>query len=117
MTPLIFVAELLATLVIHKAVSLVVPKRSRLGSELAFVGDHYVRTLCALFLFSYSSVTLTVIAFLNCVPVGDARVVYSSPAIHCNEPGWNAYLVPAILFLVFEVILGPLALMAFLFKK
>jgi hypothetical protein len=91
---------------------------------------------------SYTSVTNTVIGFLHCIDVGSATVVQSSPAMICHSAQWcvcrscfsprrlttpcsfcfhvhcrNAYLVPAIIFLVLEVMLSPLALMAFLASR
>jgi hypothetical protein len=84
--PLVFFGWLLVVAAGHWAVLYARGKRIGCSDSTAarsfFVP--YARTFVVLALSCYTQVTSSVIHYLQCVPVGSSRVVFSVPAIDCR---------------------------------
>jgi len=65
---------------------------------------------------SFSSVTLEVFEYLQCVPAGDTRVVIFRPSMDCNVAAYKHRLPIAYLILVLWIVVFPLALLAFVIR-
>lgn len=50
-----------------------------------FAIDPYIRTIVALFIFSYTQFATTTLRYIQCINVDGERVLFTSPAIHCSD--------------------------------
>ncbi len=84
--------------------------------SLSCNGSSYARASMALVLFTYMHVSSTVLKYLQCVQVGDSRVVFSSPSISCHDDRYNKWMIWVIFFLVIDVMGMPCVLLYMLAK-
>lgn len=103
--PFVYLAELFLTVLIH----FLLTSALGLGSDKAFSCAAYSRTLLALLLYSYTSLTTSTISFLNCVDFGSARVVALFPAIDCRSAAYQ-HLLPLVLLILALTLAFPVAL-------
>ena len=83
---------------------------------LYFTFRPFVRTTSALMIYSFSTLTSVLFNFLQCVDVGEQRVLYRSPEVDCNSSEYASRLWLIWLLLVVWVIGLPLAVMGILFR-
>jgi hypothetical protein len=79
-----------------------VPALLRVAFQAMWQVDRNKYIACALMVlcFSYTQVSSSSIAYLTCVDVGDANVVFSTPSIHCDTAEYARYRVLVIFMLV-----------------
>jgi hypothetical protein len=83
----------------------------------------YLRRSISLFLFSYAQFARSTIPFFHCVDVGqfngqsDVSVLFSTPAISCTSSGYEEWKPVFVVFLVIDVVLGPLCILGVLIWK
>jgi len=115
-TPLIFVGELLLSYLVQCVVAAV--RRWRFQRERFFLDFRpYIRTLFALFVFSYYQLADLSIRYLNCIDVGDYKVVATSPAMNCRSSSYKAHLALVIVIVVLDVVMGPIMMAWTLLKN
>lgn len=73
-----------------------------------------MRTVVALYLFSYTSISQHVLRYLECVPVGLYSVVFTAPAIDCHSPEYKKYLGPIVVMMIVEIFMLPLIIILWL---
>lgn len=110
---LVFLAQLGLTALLHWFLS---SRVTVCSASWPWVPSAYVRTLLALVLYSFTSLTATAISFIDCVDIGPFQVVALRPAIDCRSPQYQSLLPVAILVLVLCFLL-PIALLVGLLRK
>jgi len=92
------------------------PARVQSWRQSACVVDLDRYRACALVLltFSYTQVSRSCIAYLNCVEVGDLRVVFSNPTMYCDSSVYQTYRILVVVVLLTFVIGFPLGSILFL---
>ena len=120
--PLVLVLQLLLTMAAHatfaKFSNLCIQHLSdRLRGLTYFDFTAYVRTLLSVCLFSYTSVSTTLISYLHCVGVGAHTVIFVSPAIACDSPEYIKWRAICITFVVIFVAGLPIFLATFLYAS
>ena len=81
-----------------------------------FPWHEYVRTTITILLIAYQQLCVCTLAYLQCVPVGPYRVVFSKPSIDCTSPDYKALQPLAIITIIFLAVIVPAALACFLYK-
>ena len=81
-----------------------------------FPWHEYVRTAITISLIAYQQLCVTVLSYLQCVPVGPYRVVFSRPSIDCTSTDYKALQPFAILLIICLAGVVPAALALFLYK-
>jgi hypothetical protein len=76
----------------------------RKGDERTkFHKSPYLRTLFALAIFSYNSITSTVLTYFTCTDINEATVVAAYPALHCDSSEYKGLRVLALALVVIVV--------------
>lgn len=110
--PFIFMLELALSAVIHCLLARLPCTQGRRVSQ-AFSWSSYVRSFLALLLFSFTSLSSTTIGFFDCVDIGTARVMVSSPAVDCNSAAYDS-LFPLMVIILLITLAFPVAIAVFL---
>jgi hypothetical protein len=109
-TALLFVEWLLFTLI--SKLTYWIRNRKR-ENPIAFPVVEYLRTLFALYLFTFNNIMQTSLNVLNCVevPMGDSttNVVRNYPSVSCSGGSYTPLLIASIVYLIFYVLVIPIA--------
>eukprot|EP00698_Gefionella_okellyi_P001798 TRINITY_DN11643_c0_g2_i1.p1 TRINITY_DN11643_c0_g2~~TRINITY_DN11643_c0_g2_i1.p1 ORF type:complete len:3137 (+),score=765.64 TRINITY_DN11643_c0_g2_i1:40-9411(+) len=88
----------------------------RMQRKMAELKNAYIHAFVFLVLFSYSTITLNTLQFINCRTVGTMRLVATSPDIDCTAGAYHSWSVLYYLLLGLWVIGGPILLIIFLWR-
>lgn len=126
--PIILIAELFTIACLHLLFAGLIhctcfdhiqsPRFIRLRSVVTRVNaDRYISCALMLLTFSYTQVSGSCIAFLSCVQVGDASVVFSSPTIYCDTDQTEYKLVRILIIctLLVSIVGFPMISLAYLY--
>jgi hypothetical protein len=119
--PAICFAELYVTAFLHfccwKYNRSIVSPKSWLPAGEKWNYSPFVRTTCALLIFSYNSVVDATLKYFDCLDVDGVRVITSQPAIDCDSSVYKQHLVLFVVLLIVIVIGFPLLLFYLLIKN
>ena len=87
-----------------------------LARKMRELKDAYIHAFVFLVLFSYSTITLTTLQYINCRDVGPERLVATSPDISCTTSTYHAWSILYYVLLAGWVVGGPLLLCIFLYR-
>ena len=76
--------------------------------------DIYIHTFAFLLLFAYSTVTKTVLQFINCREVGPYKLVAAFPEVSCEAGAYKTWSAVYYTLLVVFVCFGPVGLLVLL---
>jgi hypothetical protein len=87
------------------------------ATSLIFPRHVWVRTSVVLYLFAYQQITQTCLQFLQCDDVAGFSVVFTQPGIDCSSTTYQRWRTLALTVLVLDVLLSPLCIGVFLYRK
>lgn len=76
------------------------------NTPILFNGNRYLRTLTSLSLFSYSAISNTTFAYLDCMDIGGLSLVRTNPGIDCASEKYRDFL-PVVGVCLAYVVLFP----------
>src|SRR5438046_2155545 len=77
------------------------------GNDRIWTGRQYIKTLCALLIYSYTAAADSVFLYLGCVPIGKHTVVAGLPALDCKSDEYKTLLPLVYTVLVLYIAVGP----------
>jgi len=80
----------------------------------SFPLDQYISALLSLLLHSYYKIAESTLRYLQCVSVGNNRVVFEYPSIDCDSTTYKQYLPLVYAFLILDVVGVPVCVLLFL---
>jgi len=112
--PILCVLLLLVTYGIHYLIWR--HKHGKIDDGVPFAKNKYMRTLCALFLFSYNTIAFTSISFFGCERFEQygSRMI-RVPAVDCDSASYDEAIPLYLVLLLAITIAGPIVLIVCLF--